>query len=47
MSWGGRVGGRRVLRARTAENIDVLVATTGTSYLRQLPFGFTCLGSWG
>lgn len=37
----------RVLRARTAENIDVGVATRGTSYLRLLPFGFTCFGSWG
>lgn len=48
VSWGrGGVGGRRVLRARTAENIDVRAATTGTSYLRLLPFGFTCFGSWG
>lgn len=35
-----------MLRARTAENIDVGVATTGTSYLRLVPFGFTCFDSW-
>lgn len=46
MSWGvGEVGGRRVLRARTVENIDVGVAVTGTSYLKLLPFGFACFGS--
>lgn len=49
--WGelgvGEVGGRRVLRARTVKNIDIRVAITGTSYLRLLPFGFACFGSWG
>lgn len=47
MSWGKGDGGRRMLRARTVENTDVGAATTGTSYLRLLPFGFTCFGSWG
>lgn len=36
-----------VLRARAVQNIAVGFATTGTSYLRLLPFGFTCFGSWG
>lgn len=36
-----------MLRARPVENSDVGAATTGTSYLRLLPSGFTRFDPWG
>lgn len=47
MSLGGGGGWRKESdESQDCENIDVGVEITGTSYLRLLPFGFACCGSW-